>query len=80
MTPFERAFRRAHRPPPDIDSAAWIEANIRLPAGATPEPGPIRLWAHQRGIVEAAFDDPLCSRITWLKSRRGSGRLPCSPP
>ena len=69
MTPFERAFRTAHRPPPDIDSVAWIEANIRLPAGATPEPGPIRLWAHQRGIA-AAFDDPLCSRITWLKSAR----------
>ena len=69
MTPYERAFRTAHRPPPDIDSAAWIEANVRLPAGATPEPGPIRLWVHQRGIA-AAFDDPLCSRITWLKSAR----------
>jgi hypothetical protein len=35
---------------------AWIEANVCLPAGAAAEPGPIKLYPFQRGILEAIAD------------------------
>ena len=48
---------------------AWIEANVRLPAGVTAEPGPIKLYRYQRGIA-AAVDGPRVERVTVLKSAR----------
>lgn len=63
------AFRRAHRPPPRIALADWIEANIRIPGALSAEPGPMRLWPAQRGIVEAV-EDPRCERISFLKAAR----------
>ena len=47
---------------------AWIEENVRLPAG-TAEPGPIKLYPYQRGIA-AAIADPKIERVTVLKSAR----------
>lgn len=47
----------------------WIEQNVCLPAGAAAEPGPIKLYAYQRGIA-AAIGDPKIERITVLKSAR----------
>ena len=47
----------------------WIEANVRLPAGVTAEPGPIKLHPYQRGIA-AAIEDPRVERVTVLKSAR----------
>jgi phage terminase large subunit GpA-like protein len=47
---------------------AWIEKTIRLPA-ATAEPGPIKLYAYQRGIA-TAIGDPRIERVSVLKSAR----------
>ena len=47
---------------------AWIEENVRLPAG-TAEPGPIKLYPYQRGIAEA-IADPKIERVSVLKSAR----------
>jgi phage terminase large subunit GpA-like protein len=49
--------------------SGWIEANVRLPAGVTAEPGPIRLYPYQRGIAEAVAD-PKVERVSVLKSAR----------
>ena len=46
----------------------WAEQNIRLPAG-TAVPGPLRLYAYQRGIADAIID-PQYERISILKSAR----------
>lgn len=47
----------------------WIEANVRLPAGTTAEPGPIKLYPYQRGIAEA-IGEPAIERVTVIKSAR----------
>jgi phage terminase large subunit GpA-like protein len=46
-----------------------MEENIRLPAGDTAIPGPIRMWGYQRGIADA-IGDPLIERVTVIKSAR----------
>ncbi|MBP9233292.1 MAG: phage terminase large subunit family protein [Hyphomonadaceae bacterium] len=60
---------QALRPPADLPTADWIEANIHLPQTASALPGRMRLWAYQRGICDA-LDDPAIERITVLKSAR----------
>lgn len=60
---------QALRPPLDLPTADWIEANIHLPQTASALPGRMRLWAYQRGICDA-LDDPAIERITVLKSAR----------
>jgi phage terminase large subunit GpA-like protein len=57
-------IRSKHPPLP-----AWIEKNVRLPAGIAAEPGPIKLYPYQRGIA-AAIADPKIERVTVLKSAR----------
>jgi len=57
------------RPPPDMATADWIEANIHLPATASALPGRMKLWAYQRGICDA-LDDPEVERVTVMKSAR----------
>ena len=47
----------------------WIEANVRLPAGVTADPGPIKLYPYQRGIADAVAD-PKIERVSVLKSPR----------
>jgi hypothetical protein len=34
----------------------WIERVVRLPAGAAAEPGPIKLYAYQKGTAAAIAD------------------------
>jgi phage terminase large subunit GpA-like protein len=46
-----------------------MEEHIRLPAGDTAIPGPIRMWGYQRGIADA-IGDPLIERVTVIKSAR----------
>lgn len=60
---------QALRPPPDMATADWIEANIHLPATASALPGRMKLWAYQRGICDA-LDDPEVERVTVMKSAR----------
>lgn len=70
--PVEAALRRAFahfRPPPKQDLATWMEANMRLPLGATAMPGKLRLHPHQRGIADA-ISDPEIERVTVQKSAR----------
>lgn len=46
----------------------WAESTIRLPPG-TAVPGPLRLYAYQRGIADA-ISDPAIERVSVLKSAR----------
>jgi phage terminase large subunit GpA-like protein len=49
--------------------SGWIEQNVRLPAGASADPGPIKLYPYQRGIA-AAISDPKVERVSVIKSAR----------
>jgi hypothetical protein len=56
--------------------ASWIEANVRLPAGTTAEPGPIKLYLYQRGILEAIADpkiERVCHSRRLVRARRALG-------
>lgn len=63
-----RAFT-ALRPPPKLDLSEWAEANVRLPSSIAAQPGPLRLWPHQRAIADS-MGDPRVERVTVLKSAR----------
>lgn len=72
MTTLDLVRRRALqalRPPADMATADWIEANIHLPQTASALPGRMKLWAYQRGICDA-LDDPDIERVTVMKSAR----------
>ncbi|QGZ94882.1 phage terminase large subunit family protein [Terricaulis silvestris] len=56
-------------PPPRLSLADWMEAEMRLPAGVSAEPGRVQLWAYQREIADA-ISDPACERVTLCKSVR----------
>jgi phage terminase large subunit GpA-like protein len=60
------ARRGAGRTRPGL--AAWIEANVVLPA-AVAEPGPMKLWPWQTAIANA-ITDPTLERITMMKATR----------
>jgi phage terminase large subunit GpA-like protein len=45
----------------------WAEQNIRLPAGVSSNPGPLRLWEFQRAIADS-IGDPTVPRVSVLKS------------
>ena len=45
------------RPKRPMPLYKWIEGNVRLLAGTTDEPGPIKLYPYQRRIA-AAIGDP----------------------
>lgn len=64
--------RRALRsliPPPKLDLAEWIEANLVLPAGVSALPGRVQLHSFQRGIAQA-ISDPEIEKVTLVKSVR----------
>ncbi len=56
-------------PPPRISLPDWIESNVRLPEDVSALPGPMRLYAYQRGMAEA-IGDPGIERVTVLKAAR----------
>lgn len=60
---------RALIPPPRISLPDWIESNVRLPEDVSALPGPMRLYAYQRGMAEA-IGDPGIERVTVLKAAR----------
>lgn len=60
---------RALVPPPRISLPDWIESNVRLPEDVSALPGPMRLYAYQRGMAEA-IGDPGIERVTVLKAAR----------
>lgn len=64
-----RAFAAGLAPPPKIALADWIEESVYLPADVSATPGPMRLFAYQRGPCEA-MDDPAISRVTFVKPVR----------
>ncbi len=53
------------RPIATIPTAEYAEAHIILPAKSSAEPGPLRLTALQRGILEA-FDDPAIHTVAMM--------------
>ncbi|MCC0063623.1 MAG: phage terminase large subunit family protein [Defluviimonas sp.] len=59
----------ALRPPPKLALSDWAERNLRLPAGVSATPGPVRLWEFQRGLADA-IGDPTIPRVTCLKAVR----------
>ena len=60
---------QAWRPPPRLRLSEWIEREIRLPAGVSALPGPVRLWPWQRDIADA-ISDPLIERVSLVKGVR----------
>ena len=61
--------RRALVPPPRRRLSEWIEGNVVLPEGLSAQPGPVRLWEHQREIADA-IGDPMVERVTVIKAVR----------
>jgi phage terminase large subunit GpA-like protein len=57
------------RPPPQLSLPDWAEANFRLPERSSAQPGKFRLWAYQRGWLDA-IGDPTIPRVTLIKSAR----------
>jgi phage terminase large subunit GpA-like protein len=47
----------------------WVEKNFRLPERSSAQPGRFKLWKCQWGFLEA-IGDPLCERVTVIKSAR----------
>jgi phage terminase large subunit GpA-like protein len=66
---YSPAVYSSFAPPPKLQLSTWMEEHIRLPAGDTAIPGPIRMWGYQRGIADA-IGDPLIERVTVIKSAR----------
>lgn len=52
-----------------VPLSRWIEDTVRLPAGLTAEPGPIKLAPYMREVADA-IGDPAVERVTCLKSAR----------
>jgi phage terminase large subunit GpA-like protein len=61
-------------PPPKLKPSEWVERHRILPAGASSEPGPMRLdrTPYVREILDAAAD-PLIEEITWVKCTQVAG-------
>lgn len=64
-----RAALKALEPPPRLVLSEWIEREMRLPAGVSATPGPVRLWPYQRAIADA-ISDPAIERVTLVKPVR----------
>ena len=64
-----RAFAAGLTPPLKEPLADWIERSVFLPSDVSATPGPMALFAYQRGICEAV-DDPAISRISFVKPVR----------
>lgn len=60
---------RALIPPPRQNLSAWIEREVKLADTVSALPGPIRLYAFQRGIADAISDSAF-ERVTVIKSAR----------
>ncbi|UVO33061.1 phage terminase large subunit family protein [Bradyrhizobium arachidis] len=60
---------RCFKPPPKLSLPNWIEKNVRLPAGSTALPGPMRLYPYQRDMA-AAIGDAEIERVTVVKGVR----------
>jgi phage terminase large subunit GpA-like protein len=73
LDPRLAALRRdafaALRPPPRLSLSDWTEAHLRLPAGVSATPGPVRLWPFQRGLADA-ISDPTIPGVSVLKAVR----------
>lgn len=64
-----RDAMQALRPPPRLDLADWVEANVVLPSSLAAHPGRMRLWPHQVEIARSMGDSSV-ERVTMLKSAR----------
>jgi len=64
-----RAFANGLTPPLKEPLADWIERSVFLPSDVSATPGPMALFAYQRGICDAA-DDPAISRVSFVKPVR----------
>jgi phage terminase large subunit GpA-like protein len=56
------------RPPMKLRLSEWAEKELRLPEGGA-VPGPLKLYAYQRGIADA-ITDPAFEKVSVLKSAR----------
>ena len=56
-------------PPPILDLADWVEANVYLSGDVSATPGRVKLWSYRRGIA-SAISDPEIERVTVQKSVR----------
>lgn len=60
---------KALLPPPRLTLSTWIESELRLPAGVSALPGPVRLWPFQPAIADS-IGDPTVERVSVVKSVR----------
>ena len=63
------AAMAALRPPPRMRLSEWVNQEIRLPAGVSATPGPVRLWKPQIGIADA-IGDSAYQRVSVVKGVR----------
>ncbi len=61
-------------PSPHLSISEWVESNFQLSRESSAEPGEIRLYGYQRGIMDA-FGDPSQWGVVLMKSARIGGTM-----
>jgi phage terminase large subunit GpA-like protein len=69
LIPLQRAFLATFTPPDRSPICSWIEQNVYLSERNSPSSGRIKLWKHQKGLLEAIGDRSL-PFITVIKAAR----------
>ncbi|GLK67038.1 phage terminase large subunit family protein [Hansschlegelia plantiphila] len=69
LADLRRDALKALRPPPRIDLADWVSANVFLPSSLAAHPGRMRLWPHQVEIARSMGARDV-ERVSILKSAR----------
>lgn len=64
-------WQSGFKPPAILSPSEWAEQNIYLPAESNAEPGPLRLTAYQRGLVDAIADESADTFVFMLASQTG---------
>lgn len=65
------AWRAAFAPPARMRVADWAEANLMLPAESNAEPGPLRLTAAQRGVLDSTEEPGVHTVVLMGASQSG---------
>ncbi len=66
-----QSWQAGFAPPAILSPSEWAEQNIYLPAESNAEPGPLRLTAYQRGLVDAIPDETADTLVFMLASQTG---------
>jgi phage terminase large subunit GpA-like protein len=69
VTKLAAEVRATLKPPAKLSLSEWAEEHFVLAAGSSARPGRFRLWAFQKGILDA-IGDPSIERVVVMKSTR----------